>query len=238
MIRKILTVVVLTATLLSLNSCDTLNTAGNTSQNSNVALNTVQSVLNNGTQEAFSVFGDSNEFMTNALIDAAMPQKLKDINNKLESLGLSSVVAKEKALISDIANASITTARPIVTKAINEMTTQDAIAIISGGKDAATSYLKDKTYNDLTTAIAPVVTDKTESLGINSLLNNALGGNNSSLNGVLGAVLGTGSTASGSEQLNDAVTKQLVDGLFNIVEQTENNVRSNPSTILNSVLSN
>ncbi|MEH6703688.1 MAG: DUF4197 domain-containing protein [Galbibacter orientalis] len=238
MIRKILTVVVLTATLLSLNSCDTLNTAGNTSQNSNVALNTVQSVLNNGTQEAFSVFGDSNEFMTNALIDAAMPQKLKDINNKLESLGLSSVVAKEKALISDIANASITTARPIVTKAINEMTTQDAIAIISGGKDAATSYLKDKTYNDLTTAIAPVVTDKTESLGINSLLNNALGGNNSSLNGVLGTVLGTGSTASGSEQLNDAVTKQLVDGLFNIVEQTENNVRSNPSTILNSVLSN
>ena len=238
MIRKILTVVVLTATLLSLNSCDTLNTAGNTSQNSNVALNTVQSVLNNGTQEAFSVFGDSNEFMTNALIDAAMSQKLKDINNKLESLGLSSVVAKEKALISDIANASITTARPIVTKAINEMTTQDAIAIISGGKDAATSYLKDKTYNDLTTAIAPVVTDKTESLGINSLLNNALGGNNSSLNGVLGAVLGTGSTASGSEQLNDAVTKQLVDGLFNIVEQTENNVRSNPSTILNSVLSN
>ncbi|WP_456867643.1 DUF4197 domain-containing protein [Galbibacter sp. BG1] len=238
MIRKILTVVVLTTTLLSLNSCDTLNTAGNTSQNSNVALNTVQSVLNNGTQEAFSVFGDSNEFMTNALIDAAMPQKLKDINNKLESLGLSSVVAKEKALISDIANASITTARPIVTKAINEMTTQDAIAIISGGKDAATSYLKDKTYNDLTTAIAPVVTDKTESLGINSLLNNALGGNNSSLNGVLGAVLGTGSTASGSEQLNDVVTKQLVDGLFNIVEQTENNVRSNPSTILNSVLSN
>lgn len=238
MIRKILTVVVLTATLLSLNSCDTLNTTGNTSQNGNVALNTVQSVLNNGTQEAFSVFGDSNEFMTNALIDAAMPQKLKDINNKLESLGLSSVVAKEKALISDIANASITAAKPIVTKAINEMTTQDAIAIISGGKDAATSYLKDKTYNDLTTAIAPVVTDKTESLGINSLLNNALGGNNSSLNGVLGAVLGTGSTASGSEQLNDAVTKQLVDGLFNIVAQTENNVRSNPSTILNSVLSN
>ncbi|MEL4308157.1 DUF4197 domain-containing protein [Joostella sp. CR20] len=229
----------LLATSVLLTNCTSLNTGGTTTQNSNIPLNTVQSVLNNGTQEAFSVFGDSNEFMTNALIDAAMPQQLKDINSKLTSLGLSSIVEKEQALISDIANASITTAKPIVTKAINEMTAQDAISIISGGKGAATSYLKDKTYTDLINAITPVVSQKTEALGVNDLLNNALGANSSSLNSILGSVLGTSTTTNNtSDILTDAVTKQLTDGLFNIVEDTENNVRSNPSTILNSVLSN
>ncbi|WP_417444524.1 DUF4197 domain-containing protein [Joostella sp.] len=238
MIKRMISVTMLACILMTANSCDTLNTNGATTQNSNVVLNTTKSVLNSGTQDAFDVFGDSNEFMTNALIDAAMPQKLKDINSKLESLGLSSVVKKEQALISDIAEASITTAKPIVTKAINEMTAQDAIAIVSGGKGAATKYLKDKTYTDLTTAISPVVNQKTESLGVNSLLNNALGGSNSSLNGIFGAVLGTGSTDSGSAQLNDAITNQLVDGLFNIVEDVENDARENPSTILNSILNN
>ncbi|QLE01689.1 DUF4197 domain-containing protein [Galbibacter sp. BG1] len=218
--------------------CTSLQTAGENSQNSNVVLNTVQSVLKSGTQNAFNVFGDTEAFMTNALIEAAMPQELKNINTKLESYGLSSVVKKEKALISEVAEASIATAKPIVNKAINEMTPQDAVSILSGGKGAATQYLRNKTYTDLTKAINPVVTAKTESLGINKLLNNALGGTNSSLNELIGAVLGTGSSASGSDQLNDAITKQLTDGLFNIVEDGENDARENPSTILNSILTN
>ncbi|WP_335966170.1 DUF4197 family protein [Galbibacter sp. PAP.153] len=230
--------VLLMAGLLNFYGCTSMSTAGSGTQNSNVMLNTVQSVLKNGTQSAFDVFGDQNKFMTNALIDAAMPQKLKDINSKLESLGLSQVVEKEQALISDIANASINTVRPIVTKAINEMTAQDAINIISGGKGAATQYLKGKTYNDLTTAIGPVVNKQTESLGINSLLSNALGSNNSSLNAILGTVLGNGTATNTTELLNDAITKQLTDGLFSIVEDVENDTRANPSTILNSILTN
>ncbi|MCM5661606.1 DUF4197 family protein [Galbibacter mesophilus] len=234
---KKLPLIVLAITIFS-SSCTSLNTTNGSSQNSSVVLNTVQSVLKNGTQDAFAVFGDTEAFMTNALIDAAMPKELKDINRKLESYGLSSVVEKEKALISEVAEASITAAKPIVTKAINKMTPQDAIAILSGGKGAATQYLKDKTYTDLTKAINPVVTSKTESLGINSLLDNALGGNNSSLNEIVGVVLGTGSSANGTVQLNDAITKQLTDGLFNIVEDAENDARSNPTTILNSILTN
>ncbi|MCX2679723.1 DUF4197 family protein [Galbibacter sp. EGI 63066] len=223
---------------LSFSSCTTMGTAGGSTQNSNMMLNTVQSVLNNGTQSAFTVFGDSDSFLTNALIEAAMPQKLKDINQKLQSMGLNHIVEKEKVLISEIANSTITTARPVVKKAINEMTPQEAISIVSGGQGAATQYLKNKTHDQLVSAITPVVNQQTERLGVNSLLSNALGGNNM-LNSILGAVMGTNDAASSTtDMLQSAITNQLVDGMFNIVEDVERDARQNPGTVLNAILMN
>lgn len=222
--------------LLILSSFTACTSMQQTGTNSNAVLSTVQGVLNNGTSKAFNVFGNSNDFMTNALIEAALPKELKDINAKLESLGLSHIVNKEKQYISQIANASITTASPIVKKAINQMTLSDAINIVSGGSGAATNYLKTKTETQLSAAIKPVVRTQTDKLGINSLLSNALGTNSGTFSSVLGALMGTGTTQNTSELLNDAITQQLVEGLFNVVEDVENDTRANPSTLLNSVL--
>src|SRR5690606_36992589 len=130
----------------------------------------------------------------------------------------------------------ITTASPIVKKAINQMTLTDAINIVSGGSGAATNYLKTKTETQLSAAIKPVVRVQTDKLGINSLLSNALGTNSGTFSSVLGALMGTGTTQNTSELLNDAITQQLVEGLFNVVEDVEDDTRANPSTLLNSVL--
>jgi len=211
-------------------------TSMQTGTNSNAVLGAVKGVLTNGTSKAFNIFSDSNAFMTNALIEAALPKEIKEINTKLESLGLSHIVEKEKQYISQIANASITTARPIVKQAIEQMTLSDAVAIVSGGNGAATNYLRTTTETKLQTAISPLVHTQTEKLGVNTLLNNALGGQNGTLNAILGTVLGTGSNQNTTELLNDAITQQLIEGLFNIVEDVENDTRANPSNLLNSVL--
>lgn len=232
--KKTLQFIVINLLILgSFSGCTSMQQSGS---NSNAVLNAVQSVLKNGTSKAFNVFGDSNEFMTNALIQAALPKEIKDINAKLESLGLSHIVKKEKEYISQIASTSISAARPIVKKAINQMTLADAIGIVSNGKGAATDYLKTKTKSQLLTAVKPIVNTQTEKLGVNSLLNNALGSNNETFSAVLGAVLGTGSTQNTTQILNDAITSQLVDGLYNVVEDVENDTRANPGTLINSVL--
>lgn len=222
--------------LLGLTGCSTMGSStGTTLGNSNVALNTVQKTLNGGLNNALTIFGDSDNFLSNALIEAAMPKELKQINSKLTDLGLSQIVAQEKAMIGQIANASVSTAKPIVENAINSITTQDAITIISGGKGAATQYLKDQSYTQLVDAISPVVSSQMDQLGVNQLLGNALG-NNNALNSILGTVLGGNQSSSITQNLNGAVTQQLVDGLFNIIEDTENKTRNNPTGILNSVL--
>ncbi|APD07842.1 hypothetical protein UJ101_02342 [Flavobacteriaceae bacterium UJ101] len=222
--------------LLGATSCSTMGTStGTTLGNSNVALSTVQNTLNGGLNNALNIFGDSQNFLSNALIQAAMPKELKDINSKLTDLGLNQIVDQEEAMIGQIASASVSTAKPIVENAINSMTPQDAINIISGGKGAATQFLKDKSYTQLVDAISPVVSSQMDQLGVNNLLGNALGGNNA-LNSILGSVLGGNQSTSLTQNLNGAVTQQLVDGLFNVVEDAENTTRNNPAGILNSVL--
>ncbi|MFV0238012.1 MAG: DUF4197 family protein [Flavobacteriales bacterium] len=217
--------------LLEATSCSNIQNSTNTSlKNSNVALNTVQNTLNGGLNSALNIFGDSQNFLSNALIEAVMPKELKDINSKLNDLGLSKIVDKEKALIGEIASASISTAKPIVKNTINSITTQDAINIISGGKGAATQFLRNKSYTQLTEAITPVVSSQMDQLGVNNLLGSALGGNNA-LNSILGSVLG-GNQSALTQNLNETVTKQLVDGLFNVIEDAENTTRDNPAKVL------
>ncbi len=238
--KNILSFALLGSIILGTTNCSTMGTStGTTTGKSNIALNTVQNTLTGGLNNALSIFGDAQDFLTNALIEAAMPQELKDLNEKLNNLGLSQIVDKEKVMIGEIARTSVSTARPIVEDAINNMTTQDAISIISGGKGAATQFLKGQSATQLTEALSPVVTSKMNQLGVNNLLENALGGNNA-LNSILGAVLNGNQNTSTSltQNLNDVVTQQLVDGLFNIIEDAENNTRNNPEGLLNSILNN
>ena len=206
--------------------------------NHNLVLNSVQSILRDGTQEGYDVFNNPEAFMTNALIEEAMPEKLKEINGKLESMGLIQIVEKEKQLISNVAQTTISTTKPIIQNAINSMTTEDAIGLISGGKGAATNYLKTQTYNDIIVAITPLVTEKLESLGVNNLLSNALGDGQSTVNTILGMVVGNTTSkevTNTANYLNEAITTQLVDGLFNVVRNVENKTRENPSAIINTV---
>lgn len=69
------------------------------------------------------------------------------------------------------------------------MTVTDAINIASGGKGAATAYLKNKTREKLIDAIQPQVDAKLNEYGIVKSVNTALSG--SSISGILGTILGT-----------------------------------------------
>ncbi|MFV0530714.1 MAG: DUF4197 family protein [Flavobacteriales bacterium] len=234
--KYIISFALMNSVILGSISCSTTGTSTGIGTG-NVALSTIQNTLKGGLNNASSIFGDSQSFLTNALIEAAMPTELKNINNKLNDLGLSQIVDKEKAMIGKIAGASISTAKPIVENAINSMTLQDAINIVSGGKGAATKFLKDKSYTQVVNALSPVVNSQMSQLGVNNLLENALGGNNA-LNSILGSVLGGSQSTSLTQNLNNAVTQHLTDGLFNVIEDAENNTRNNPTGLLNSILNN
>lgn len=204
-------------------SCVALATSG-------VGLAVLKQILLGGINKGLNIFSNKDSFLANQLIDAALPKQLKDINNTLQSLGLSSLVAKEKDYIAQAAAFTVDTSRPILVNAVNNMTAEDAARIVQGGSGVATQILRERTADQLMAAIAPKVDAKLNQFGIVQSLNSALSGSN-----LLGSLFGgQNSSTSVTGGISRLASQQMVNGLFNIIQSHEN---QNSTTLINSLKS-
>ena len=195
---------------------------------SSVGLAVLKQILLGGITKGLNIFSDKDSFMANQLIDAALPQQLRDLNSTLQKLGLNSLVQKEKQYIAQAAAFTVDVSRPILVNAVNSLTAEDAARIVQGGSGAATQILKEKTSQQLMAAIAPKVDAKLNEFGLVSSLNSALQGSN-----ILVSILGTqSSTNSLTGGISRFASEQMVNGLFNIIENHE---QQNATTIMNSL---
>ena len=195
---------------------------------SSVGLAVLKQILLGGITKGLNIFSDKDSFMANQLIDAALPQQLRDLNSTLQKLGLNSLVQKEKQYIAQAAAFTVDVSRPILVNAVNSLTAEDAARIVQGGSGTATQILKEKTSQQLMAAIAPKVDAKLNEFGLVSSLNSALQGSN-----ILGSILGTqSSTNSVTGGISRFASEQMVNGLFNIIENHE---QQNATTIMNSL---
>lgn len=106
---------------------------------------------------------------------------------------------------------------PILTNAVNSLTSEDVARIAEGGQGMATQVLKEKTSEQLIAAISPKVEEKLNQFGIVKSVNTALQGN-----ALLGSLLGGNTTnLSSTGGISRLASEQMVDGLFNIVEDYE-----------------
>ena len=195
---------------------------------SSVGLAVLKQILLGGITKGLNIFSDKDSFMANQLIDAALPQQLRDLNSTLQKLGLNSLVQKEKQYIAQAAAFTVDVSRPILVNAVNSLTAEDAARIVQGGSGTATQILKERTSEQLMAAIAPKVDAKLNEFGLVSSLNSALQGSN-----ILGSILGTqNSTNSLTGGISRFASEQMVNGLFNIIESHE---QQNATTIMNSL---
>ena len=195
---------------------------------SSVGLAVLKQILLGGITKGLNIFSDKDSFMANQLIDAALPQQLKDLNSTLQKLGLNSLVQKEKQYIAQAAAFTVDVSRPILVNAVNSLTAEDAARIVQGGSGTATQILKERTSEQLMAAIAPKVDAKLNEFGLVSSLNSALQGSN-----ILVSILGTqNSTNSLTGGISRFASEQMVNGLFNIIENHE---QQNATTIMNSL---
>jgi hypothetical protein len=195
---------------------------------SSVGLSILKQILLGGITKGLNIFSNKDSFLANQLIDAAMPQQLKDVNNTMQKLGLSNLVAKEKDYIAQAAQFTVDTSRPILVNAVNNLTAEDAARIVQGGTGAATQILRERTSQKLMAAIAPKVESKLNEFGIVKTLNTALGSSN-----ILGSLLGgQNSTTSVTGGISKFASEQMVNGLFSIIQNHE---EQNKTTLLNSL---
>lgn len=184
---------------------------------SNIGMTILKQILLGGITKGLNIFSDKNSFLANQLIEAALPQQLKSINSTLEKIGLSSLVQKEKEYIAQAAAFTVETSRPILINAVNSLSAADVGKIVQGGSGAATQLLRERTSQQLMAAIAPKVEAKLNEFGIVKTLNSALSGSN-----MLGTLLGSqNSSSSVTGNISRFASEQMVNGLFNIIQNHE-----------------
>ncbi len=189
----------------SVQSCTTLAT-------SDMGLSIIKRILLNGINKGMGIYANKEAFLQNNMVDKALPKELRDINSMLEKIA-PSLVAKERDYIAQAAAYTVNTSRPILEGAVNNLNAQDVTRIIEG--TTATQILKEKTSQQLVAAIAPKVDEKLNEYGIVKTINTALSGSN-----FLGNLLGGGNTVNAGG-LSQLASEQLVNGLFNIIEDYE-----------------
>lgn len=192
--------------LTGVQSCQTMATT-------DLGLSIIKRVLLNGIDKGMGIYSNKEAFLQNNMIDKALPKELRDINSTLEKIS-PSLVAKERDFIAQAASYTVNISKPILQDAVNSLNAQDVTRIIQG--TTATQILKEKTSQQLVAVIAPKVDEKLNEYGIAKTINMALSGNN-----LLGSLLGGSNSNVNTGGLSKLASEQLVNGLYNIIEDYE-----------------
>jgi len=110
-----------------------------------------------GAERGTKSLSAADGFFGNAAIKILMPEEAKKVEKTLRSVGLGRQVDDAVKTMNRAAEDAAKSATPIFVKAVKEMSIQDAMGILNGGNNAATTYLQSKTTAQLTEAFRPVI---------------------------------------------------------------------------------
>lgn len=125
----------------------------------------IRAALNNGVSSAISTIGVADGFLLNNLIRIPLPKTLKDMQSSLSKIGLSGPLDTLETQLNRGAEAAVPKARSIFVNAISSMSISDAIGVVRGGNNAATDYLRGRTFSSLTDLFTPIMTTALEQAG-------------------------------------------------------------------------
>ncbi|WP_258103627.1 DUF4197 domain-containing protein [Marinoscillum sp. MHG1-6] len=158
-----------------------------------------------------------NGFLGNPSIKIPFPPDVQKVEDKLRQLGLGNQVDQFVETLNHGAEEAAKEAKPIFISAIQSMTIQDAWGILKGEDDAATSYLRRTTSDELRSKFQPVI-------------KNALDKTNATK--YYSDIITTYNKIPLLEDVNSDLeayaTERALDGLFFLVAEEEAKIRVDP----------
>lgn len=190
----------------------------------------VKEALAVGVKTAITQLGKKDGFLGNADVRIPLPGKLDTLAKTARKLGQGKYVDQLEESMNRAAEQAVPAAADIFSDAIRTMSVKDAVGIVSGGSDSATQYFRRSSGDKLKQAILPIVAKQTSQTGVTQRYKDLSkkGG------GVLAKVGG-----SEAVDLDQYVADKALDGLFHVIAEQEQSIRSNPvatgSALLKSV---
>jgi hypothetical protein len=197
----------------------------------------LKEALGRGVDATVARLSKPDGFLKDQLVKILLPGPLKDAAPILSALGQGGLLTDLETRMNRGAELATPPAKRLFRAAIDKMTWQDAIGIVTGPQDAATQYLRRTAGEQLALEMKPIVAKQLEGAGATKAFNNVVsrvGGQQGvgALAGAVGSVLGGGTAQTGQSltnfNMNDYVTNKAVDGIFTYIAKEEAAIRANP----------
>ena len=178
----------------------------------------LKEALSIGTKNAVSSVSKLNGYFGNEAIKILLPDKIQKAAELLGKLGYQKQVDEFIMSMNHAAEKAAPKAVSYFGDAIKGMSIEDARKILSGGNTAATDYFKTKTSAKLYDEFKPSVSESMNQVGVTQKYNT-----------MMDKVPAVPFAKPESVDLNRYVTIKALDGLFHMVGQEEQKIRTNPA---------
>ncbi len=214
-------IVVFSLLITLLSSCETLTNAGGNvfgTVSEQEAGMGIKEALTQGVGKGISYLHKQDGFFGNEAYRLFLPPDAGKIENTLRNLGLGNQVDKAILQINRSAEDAVGFAKPVFVNAIREMTLADALNIVKGSRNSATSYFREKTRDSLIAAFSPVVKNSLDKLNATRYYSDIVNAYNkipTTFNKI-------------NPDLTNYVAGRATEALFDQIEKEEANIRENP----------
>lgn len=212
-------VVLLAALMLS--ACETmqldqlLSVGGRISQEQSTEA--VRRTLGQGSRRAAGELSEPGAYADNPQLRIELPERMQPLANVLRQFGFAAQVNNIEELMNRGAEQAAAKAGPIFVDAVRQMTIDDAMAIVRGPEDAATTFFREQTETRLRAEYQPIIRDNLQQLGFYDDYRRMLD---------IYSTLPVGNAR--AMDLEQHVLNLALDGLFDRVAEEEKLIREDP----------
>lgn len=178
--------------------------------------NGLKQALDKGIDEQVTKLTQTNGFYKNELVKILLPEELQKVEKGLRDIGLGSLADEGIKALNRAAEDATKEATPIFVNAVKEMTFTDAKNILLGDDRAATSYLEQKTSQELYNKFNPVIKNSFDKVGADQIWSNIITKYNN-----------IPFTQNVNPDLTDYVTQEALDGVYTMIAVEEQEIRNN-----------
>ncbi len=178
----------------------------------------LKDALSVGTKNAVSLVSNPNGYFGNKAIKILLPDNIQKAAELAGKVGYQKQVDEFILSMNQAAEKAAPKAVSYFADAIKGMSIEDARKILTGGNTAATEFFKSKTSSKLYNEFKPSVTESMNQVGVAR-----------AYNAMMGKVPSVPFAKQESVDLDHYVTTKALDGLFYMVGQEEQKIRTNPT---------
>ena len=182
------------------------------------AANGIKEALIKGTNESVKATSATDGYLKNPLIKIPFPEDARNVETKLRAMGMGKQVDEAITSINRAAEDAAKDAGNIFATAVKNISVNDAVNIVKGNNDAATTYLKTNTSTELNAKFQPTIKTSLDKVNATKCWTDLI-----NIYNKIPLVKKV------NPDLTSYVTGKAIDGLFLMIAQEEGKIRKDPA---------
>ncbi len=178
----------------------------------------LREALVKGSEIVVGELGRPDGFLNHADVRIPLPGPLESIGKGMRSFGMGGYVDSFETSLNRAAEQAVPEALDLLVATVREMSIDDAMGILNGPEDAATSYFREQNQARLAERFLPIVKEATANVGVTQSYKSMLG-----QAGMAAAMFDAESL-----DIDRYVTDEAIDGLFLLLAREEKRIREDP----------